>query len=126
MLAKLDIGQLACGTRGKKNRPVFLVVHDKDDKRIIRLSRNVYEDIDTIYFTYDNNEIAQLETKDITRIATRVGGNHRVMIKTATTYKTAVYVIQEVEFQPDALYLHIWDYKTLAFYYKDGQLDYLF
>lgn len=126
MLADLTIGQLASGTRSKKNRPVFLVVHDKGSEQVIRLSRYVYEDTDTVYFTYDDNECVQLETRDITRICTRVGHYHRVMFKTVTQYRTCVYVIKDVEFKPDALYLHIWDYKTLSFYLRDGKPEYCF
>lgn len=125
MWADLTTGQLACGTRGKKNRPVFLVVHDTSGEQVIALSRFMYEDIDTIYFSYDENHMGQLETKDITRLVTRVGGFHRVMVKTCTQYRTCVYVIKDVEFKPDALYLHIWDYKTLSFYLKDGETEYL-
>ena len=126
MLADLTIGQLASGTRSKKNRPVFLVVHDKGSEQVIRLSRYVYEDTDTVYFTYDDNECVQLETRDITRICTRVGHYHRVMFKTVTQYRTCVYVIKDVEFKPDALYLHIWDYKTLSFYLRDSEPEYCF
>lgn len=33
---------------------------------------------------------------------------------------------KDVVFEPDALYLHIWDYKTLSFFLKDGKPEYCF
>lgn len=64
--------------------------------------------------------------RDITRIANRVGGDHRVMIKTSQDYRCCVWVLKDVKIEKDALYLHIWDYKTLSFYSKGRESEYVF
>lgn len=126
MTTEWTIGELAWAMSSKKMRPVMLVVHNKDGEQVIPLASHVYEDMDTVYFTYDDNHGRKLDTRDITRISNRVGREHRVMIKTVTEWRCCVWVLKDVKIEQDALYLHIWDYKTLSFYSKDGESEYVF
>nr|DAP32947.1 MAG TPA: hypothetical protein [Caudoviricetes sp.] len=54
--------------------------------------------MDTVYFTYDDNHGRKLDTRDITRIANRTGGEHRVMVKTSQHYRSCVWNLQNAIF----------------------------